>query len=214
VRDQACRAVFARAVKILQEQGATVVDVRIPNQDKYGEAGWRLMVHGLKHNLAAWLADYAPTAPVRSLADVIAFNEAHADRELALFGQEFLVKTQSKPLLDAAAYERYASTVRRYAGTEGVAAVLAAERLDALIGISSIPGWRSDGRPANDVSFTSPAAAAGYPHVTVPAGLADGMPVGLSFVGGAWRDADMLGLAYAFEQAAQARVEPLTYLYD
>lgn len=205
------RALFQRAVNVLKARGAIVVEVRIPNRERHGEAGWRLMVHGLKQNLSSWLAAYAPTVPVRSLADVIAFNQANAAREMVLFGQEILIKIESKPLLDTVAYQRAVDTVRRYAGREGIDAVLAEHKLDALIGVTSIPGWPSDParRPPRDNSFSGPAAAAGYPHVTVPAGMVDRMPVGLSLVGGAWREAELLAMAYDFEQASRARIVPV-----
>ena len=204
VRDAQSRALFERAVAVLKARGATLVEVSIPNTDRYGEPAWRLLVHGFKQNLAAWLQDYAPAATVRSLADVIAFNKANAAQEMALFGQEMLVKMESKPLLEAKVYQDALDTVRRYAGREGLGAVLAEHKLDALIGITSIPGWQSDPkrRPASGASLVGPAAAAGYPHVTVPAGTINGMPVGLSFVGGAWREAELLALAYDFEQAS------------
>lgn len=210
VRDAATRAVFAQALDVLKARGATLVEVRIPNRDRYGDSGMQLMVHGLKANLAAWLAEYPVEPPIRNLADVIAFNKAHAAREMAHFGQEVLEAIESRALMSADAVQRARATLRRYAATEGMDAVLQKERLDALVGTTSIPGWPSDParRQRPDNGFTSPAAAAGYPHVTVPAGHVGLLPVGLSFVGTAWSEAELMAMAYDFEQATQARRAP------
>ena len=210
VRDAATRAVFAQALDVLKARGATLVEVRIPNRDRYGESGMQLMVHGLKANLAAWLAEYPVDPPIRHLADVIAFNKAHAAREMPQFGQEVLEQIASRAPMSADAVQRARATLRRYAAVEGIDAALQKDRLDALIGTTSIPGWHSDParRPRPDSGFTSPAASAGYPHVTVPAGHVGLLPVGLSFVGTAWSETHLMAMAYDFEQATQARRVP------
>jgi amidase len=210
VRDTATRAVFAQSLAVLKARGATLVEVRIPNRDRYGESGGQLMMQGLKANLQAWLAEYFVEPPVRNLADVIAFNKANAAREMPQFGQEVLEQIESRALMSAAAVQRARATLQRYAAVEGIDAALQADRLDALIGTTSIPGWPSDParRPRPDSGFTSPAASAGYPHVTVPAGHVGLLPVGLSFVGTAWSEAELMAMAYDFEQATQARRPP------
>ena len=210
VRDTATRAAFAQALDVLKARGATLVEVRIPNRDRYGESGWQLMVHGLKANLQAWLADYPIEPPIRNLADVIAFNKANAAREMPQFGQEVLEKIESRALMSADAVQRARATLQRYAAIGGIDAILQKEKLDALIGTTSIPGWPSDParRPRPDSGFTSPAASAGHPHVTVPAGHVGMLPVGLSFVGTAWSEAELMSMAYDFEQATQARRAP------
>lgn len=210
VRDGATRAVFAKALDVLKARGATLVEVRIPNRDRYGESGWQLMMHGLKANLQAWLAEYAIDAPVRNLADVIAFNKENSAREMPQFAQEVLEIIDSRALMSPDAVQRARATLRRYAAVEGVDAVLKKDNLDALIGTTSIPGWPSDPgrRPRPDAGFTSPAASAGYPHVTVPAGHVGLLPVGLSFVGTAWSEPSLMSMAFDFEQAMQARRSP------
>lgn len=210
VRDPATRSVFAKALGVLKERGATLVEVEIPNRDRYGESAWMLMVHGFKVNLEAWLAEYAIDAPIRNLADVIAFNKAQAAREMPLFGQEILEKFQARALMSSNAIQRAQANVKRYAAEDGIDAVLKKERLDALIGTTSVPGWFSDPvrRPHPDGGFTTPAAAAGYPHVTVPMGHVGHLPVGLSFVGTAWSEAGLMSMAYDFEQATLARRLP------
>ncbi|MGQ3053540.1 MAG: amidase, partial [Roseateles sp.] len=186
------------------------VKVRIPNRGSYGDSGGRLMMHGFKAHLQAWLAEYAVAPPIRNLAELIAFNKAHAAREMALFGQEVLEHIERHPLLSPAAVREARTTLHRLAGTEGLDAVMKLDRLDALIGITSVPGWHADParRPRPDPGFTTPAAAAGYPHVTVPAGHAGLLPVGLSFVGTAWSEPQLMAMAHDFELAAQAWRQP------
>jgi amidase len=210
VRDRATRAVFEQALARLKELGAVVVEVDIPNRHRYGESSWKLMAHGVTTHLPLWLADYLPDAPIRNLRDLVAFNKQHAARELGLFGQETLEKLQGRAPMDEADHARAVANCRRFAGEEGIDAVLRAERLDALIAPTSIPGWPSDParRPKRDGGFTSPAAVAGYPHVTVPMGAVGRLPVGLSFVGTAWSEPALLALAYDFEQATLARRAP------
>jgi amidase len=216
VRHEGTRRVFAQAVDRLAALGATIVEVSIPNRDRYGESSWHLLVHGVKTNVPGWLAEFALHAPIRDLPDLIAFNRSHADRELALFGQEVLEKMHAQQLPGEAVRVRAIAACRRYAGEEGIDAALKAQRLDALIAPTSIPGWHSDParRPKRDNSFTSPAAVAGYPHVTVPMGAVGRLPVGISFVGTAWSEALLMSLAYDFEQASQARRAPEFALAD
>lgn len=210
VRDPATRAVFAQALAVLRARGATLVEVQIPHRDRYGESAFLLMMHGLKVHLEAWLAGYAIDAPIRNLADVIAFNKRQAPREMALFGQEVMEKIQSRAPMSASEVQRALAQVRRYAAHDGIDAILGREKLHALIGTTSVPGWPSDParRPRPDGGFTSPAAAAGYPHVTVPAGHVGELPVGLSFVGTAWTEANLMSMAFDFEQATRARRAP------
>jgi amidase len=204
-------ALADEAVKRLKALGATVIDVEIPNTDKYGETELEVLLHELKADLNAYLAEFAPGAPVKSLADIIAFNEKHRDREMPYFGQEFFLQAQEKGGLDSPAYLAALENNRRYSRAEGIDKVMDEHRLDALIAPTSGPAWMTDlvNGDRDTGGFSSPAAVAGYPHVTVPSGMVNGvLPVGLSFVGRPYSEAVLLRFAYAFEQGTRHRRVP------
>jgi amidase len=210
-RNELASAVVQEALGVLQAQGAVLVDpVAVPNTDKYGQSELEVLLTELKADLAAWLAEYAPDAKVKSLADVIAFNEAHKDRELRWFGQEHFLRAQAKGGLDSKEYLEALANNRRYARAEGLGQVLAEHKLDALVAPSASPAFLTDYIRGDNSGggFSSPAAVAGYPHLTVPAGYVFGLPVGISFVGTAWSEGLLLQLGYAFEQARQPRKAP------
>ncbi len=208
--DQVAAVVLAE-LAVLTAQGATLVDVaEIPNTAKYGDTELAVLLYELKADLPRYLAAYAPNAPVKTLADVIAFNEKHAARELTHFGQELFIKAQALGELSSKDYLEALATNQKYAGKEGIDAVLAAHQLDALVAPTGGLPWLTDFISGDNsgTSFTSPAAVAGYPHITVPAGFVNGLPCGLSFVGPAWSDAALIGMAYAYEQASRRRRAP------
>jgi amidase len=144
------------------------------------------------------------------MADVIAFNDKHAAREMPYFAQEHLVAAQAKPGLDAREYRDALANNLRYSREEGIDQVMRENKLDALVAPTGGPAWLTDYINGDHYggSFSSPAAVAGYPHVTVPAGYTHGLPVGLSFVGGAWSEATLIAMAYAYEQASLRRRAP------
>ena len=208
--DQVATVVQAE-LAVLTAQGAVLVNVaEIPNIAKYGDTELTVLLTELKADLPKYLATYAPTAPVKTLADVIAFNIRHADREMAHFGQELFIKAQATGDLKSKDYLDALATNQKYAGKEGIDAVLAANKLDALVAPTGGLPWLTDfiNGDNSGASFTAPAAVAGYPHVTVPAGFVHGLPCGLSFVGPAWSDAALIGMAYAYEQASKRRRAP------
>ncbi len=202
--------IVERELAVLKAQGAILVDVKVPNTDKYGDSETEVLLYEFKPDLEAYLAGYAPHAPVKTMADVIAFNEKHAAREMPYFGQEHLIASQAKPGLDAKAYRDALANNRRYAREEGIDKILREEKLDALVAPTGGLAWLTDYINGDHygMSFSSPAAVAGYPHITVPAGFARGLPVGISFVGGAWSEASLIGMAYAYEQASKRRRAP------
>jgi amidase len=203
-------AVIAAELAVLEAQGATLVDVQLPNADKYGDSELEVLLSEFRPDLEAYLARYAPHAPIKTMADLIAFNDRHAAQELRHFGQEHLIAAQAKPGLDDKAYRDALANNRRYSRAEGIDKVLREEKLDALVAPTGGTGWLTDyiNGDHDGPGFSSPAAVAGYPHVTVPAGQVHGLPVGLSFVGGAWSEAALIALAYAYEQASQRRRPP------
>lgn len=204
-------AVIEQALAVLKAQGAVLIDpVELENVDKYGDAEFEVLLYELKADLNAYLAEYAAGAPVKTLADVIAFNLKHADREMPHFAQELFDKAQAKGGLDDKAYLDALATCRRYARAEGIDAVLAKHRLDALVAPTGGPAWLTDFVNGDHYggSFSTPAAVAGYPHLTAPAGFVSGLPVGLSFVGPAWSEPLLIGLGHAYEQASRMRRPP------
>jgi amidase len=204
-------ALIDAAIEKLKELGATIIDpVELPDTKKYGDAELDVLLYELKAGLNRYLPDFAAGASVQTLADVIAFNERAHERELRFFSQDLFVKAQAKGGLDDAAYKDALALCRRLARDEGIDKTLADHKLDALIAPTGGPAWLTDLVDGDNsvASFSTPAAVAGYPHVTVPAGLVAGLPIGLSFVGGAFTEARLIGYAYAFEQATRHRRAP------
>ncbi|OYT92906.1 MAG: amidase [Burkholderiales bacterium PBB3] len=196
---------------VLRAQGAVLVEVpMVPNTAKYGDSELTVLLYELKADLNAYLAEYAPTAKVKTLADVIAFNEQNPSKELAYFGQEHFIAAQAKGDLKSQEYLDALANNHRYSRAEGIDQVLKEHQLDALIAPTGGTAWLTDfiNGDAYGASFTSPAAVAGYPHITVPAGQVRGLPVGLSFVGTAWTEAPLIAMAYAYEQASLQRRAP------
>ncbi len=205
--------VFDKALAILAAAGATLVDIqKFPNDHDLGKSEHVVLMTELKADLNAYLATTSPARVTsRTLADIIAFNKTHADQELPLFGQDLFETAENTRGLDDPAYLEAKAASHRYAGPEGIDAMLAANGVSALIAPTMGPSWLID--PVLKDRFVGggaggPAAMSGYPHLTVPMGQVDGLPVGLSFIGPAWSEARLLAYGYAYEQAAHARVPP------
>jgi amidase len=198
-------------VAVLKKAGAIVVDpADLPQRDGLGEAEQTVLLYEFKADLNAYLARLPPGMKVRSLGDLIRFNDAESKREMPLFDQELLHQAQAKGGLDDALYSQARETCLTATRSGGIDAVLTEHQLDALVALTSGPAWLID--PVNGDSDTggcsSPAAVAGYPHITVPAGLYRGLPIGLSFFGAAFAEPMLLRLAAGFEHAAKGRVMP------
>jgi amidase len=201
--------IMERCIEALREAGAEIVDpVEVPHSKELGETEMEVLLYEFHTDLDAYLGSH--DAAARSLADVIAFNEAHADRVMPRFGQELMKKAQEKGPLVEEKYLQALAADRRLAREEGIDAALAQHRLDAIVEPSGGPAWLTD--YINGDHYTggssSPAAVAGYPSITVPAGYVRGLPVGISFVGAAWTEPKLIRYAYAFEQATQVRRAP------
>jgi len=204
-------ALFERALTVLVAQGAQLVDpVDIPGIDRISAHESKVLLTEFKAGLADWLREFAPGAPVASLADVIAFNERQAKREMTYFGQELFLRAQQCGALDASDYLDALAACRRLARDEGLDAALRDHRLDAVVAPTRAPAWLTDllhgDRPGR--GFSTLPAVAGYPHITVPMGQVAGLPVNLSFAAGAWSEPLLIRAAYAFEQATRARFAP------
>ena len=205
-------AVAEAALEALRRAGVDLVDLADPLPDEeLSEHERTVLLYEFKADLNAYLTGLGPDAPVKSLEEVIAFNEANRERVMPYFGQERMLDAQAKGPLTDAEYLTALETAKRLAGPEGIDKALAAQKLDAIVAPTVGPAWPFDlvnGDCYEGVSCTSPAAVAGYPHITVPAGHVFGLPVGLSFFAGAWSEGALIRLAYAFEQATLARVAP------
>lgn len=203
---------LAAALDVMKKQGATIVDpAEIETAGQTDDSELEVLLYEFKTDLNAYLGKLSPSVGVRSLADVIAFNTKNAGRELLYFGQEIMEQAQAKGPLTEKAYLTALAKNHRLMGTQGIDATIKKYRLDVIVAPTQAPAALIDlvnGDPGGLASFTSPAAVAGYPHITVPMGFARGLPVGLSFVGPAWSEPTLLKLAYAFEQAAPARHKP------
>jgi amidase len=197
------------AAGVLATLGAEVVDpADIPTAREMREAE-RAVLYELKHDLNAYLAERGDPR-VRSLDDLIAFNQRHADRELRHFGQEVFLAAREKGPLTEPEYLESLEAVRRLARREGIDAVLEAERLDALMVPSTSPPWVIDlvNGDHHLGGGSGAAALAGYPAISVPAGFVAGLPVGITFFAGAWSEPTLIRLAFAFEQATKVRRPP------
>ena len=205
--------VFEQALATLKAQGAILVEVpEFPKRGDIGPAELTVLLTELKVGLNAYLASTDPkTVATRTLADVIAFNQAHADREMPLFGQELFEQAEKTRGLSDPGYIKARDDARRLAGPEGIDALLAKYNVTALVGPTLGPSWLID--PVLKDRYVGggaggAAAVAGYPHLTVPMGQVGGLPVGLSFVGPKWSEARLLGYGFAYEQASRARRAP------
>ncbi|MBK9063236.1 MAG: amidase [Acidobacteria bacterium] len=204
-------AIMTEALAALRSAGAELVDpVELTSAAKIGEPEGTVLHYEFKAGLNAYLASLGPGAPVRSLKDVIAFNERHAKEEMPYFAQETFLKAEARGPLTSFEYLEALAKSRRLARTEGIDATMDRHKLDALVAPTLGPACVTDlvngDRWLGDAS-TAPAVA-GYPHVTVPAGFVFGLPVGLSFFGRAWSEGTLLKVAYAFEQATKVRKAP------
>jgi amidase len=203
--------VMTEALVALEKQGAVLIDpVELTPDSDIGEAEYTVLLYEFKANLNTYLQSLGAKAPMKSLAEIIAFNEKHADREMPYFGQEIFLKAEAKGPLTEPEYLAALAQCRRLSREEGIDKVLAEHRLDAVAAPTGGPAWCTDlvnGDHFGGGCSTLPAVA-GYPHITVPAGFVRGLPVGISFFAGAWSEPTLIRLAYAFEQATRHRRAP------
>ncbi|HEX6217978.1 MAG TPA: amidase [Sphingomicrobium sp.] len=195
---------FERALNVLRLQGAILVDIKSFDRSKIGSNEYAVLLTEFKAGLNAYLAGSPAPIEVRSLADVIAFNKMYAAQEMALFGQDIFEQAEATKGLADPAYRKARETSFQAAGPNGIDRLLAANRLDALVGPTMPPAWKIDAVNGDQIAGGGAgglAAVAGYPHLTVPTWPVKGLPVGLSFIGPKWSDGLLLSLGFAFEQA-------------
>ncbi len=205
------KKVMTSALDALRELGATLVDpVEMKTRGQYDDSELEVLLYEFKTDLNAYLANAPASVRTRTLADLIRFNEENREREMPYFGQELFHMAQEKGPLTDATYRKALAKNHRLSRTEGIDAVMKEHRLDALVAPTGSPVWTTDLVNGDHYTggYSSPSAVSGYPHITVPAGTAFGLPVGLSFFAGPWSEPALLKYAFAFEQATKARVRP------
>ena len=200
-----------RALDEMKRLGATLVDpVEFPTHGKFGDSEFEVLLYEFKTDLNAYLSGLGPNVPTRTLKEIIAFNERNKSTEMPWFGQEIMLQAEAKgPLTDKAYLDALAKN-RRLTRAEGIDAILAQHRLDAIVAPTCGPAHLTDPiyGDRDTGGSTSLAAVAGYPSITVPAGLVQGLPVGLSFFAGGYSEPKLLRLAFAFERASRIRRPP------
>lgn len=198
---------FDDAVDRMRALGATIVDDLTPDTEGMGDAEYDVLLYEFKADLARYFEEAG--APVRSLADVIAFNDAHANQVMPIFGQEIMLAADAKGDLEEQAYLDALQTSKTLARA-AIDSTLSEHNLDALVAPSNGPAWLTDHVLGDSfgVGSSSFAAVSGYANVTVPAAYHAGLPLGISFIGGAWSEHELIKMAYAFEQASNARRAP------
>ena len=202
--------VFREAVEVMRGKGAEIIEeVKFEHIRDWGEPSYQVLLYEFKAGLNKYLQEH-PSAPVKSLQEIIGFNKKQADKEMPWFDQEIFELADAKGDLDSDEYLKALEESKRFAGKEGIDAVMEKYNLDAIIAQTNGPAWTIDW--VNGDHFgggsSSPAAISGYPNITVPMGDVHGLPVGISFFGKAWSEPKLLKIAYAFEQATKHRRAP------
>jgi amidase len=199
------------AIDAMKANGAVIVDpANIETAGKFDDSEFDVLLYEFKADLNNYLASLGPRAPVKSLQDIIAYNDAHKDQEMPFFGQEIMIQAQAKgPLTEKKYLDALASNLKM-SRTDGIDATMDKYKLDAIVAPTGSPAWPTD--LINGDHFTgassTPAAVAGYPNINVPAGLSHGLPVGISFFGRAYSEPTLIKIAYAYEQATKQRRAP------
>jgi amidase len=199
------------AIAEMKAMGATIVDpADIPTAARLDGCEIDVLLYELKADLNAYLATRGATAAASTLKDLIAFNERERAREMPYFGQELFVRAEAKGPLTTPEYVAAASLCHRLSREQGIDAVMTMHRLDALVAPTLGPAWPTDLLNGDHVlgSSSTPAAVAGYPSITVPAGWVGELPVGMLFIGRAWSESRLISLAFAYEQASRHRKPP------
>ncbi len=204
-------ALMEQALDAMKKQGATLVDpADIETLGKFDDSELLGFMYELKADLNAYLARLGPSAPVKTLKEIIDFNDRNRQKEMPYFGQDLFVKAESKGSLTEKEYLDAIAKNRQLARTEGIDATMDKFHLDAIVAPTGGPAWLTDLVNGDHVAggSSNAAAVAGYPNINVTAGHISGLPVGISFFGRAWSEPILVRLAYAFEQTVKARRVP------
>jgi amidase len=205
--DRQLNALIAETKKL----GAVIIDpAEIPTSGKFDDSELEVLLYEFKADLNSYLAARANPLPVRSLKQLIDFNEQNRDREMPYFGQELFKRAEAKGPLTSKEYRLALQKNQRMSRAQGIDFVMRKHRLDALLAPTGGPAWPTDWLNGDHFTggYSTASAVAGYPHITVPAGYVFGLPFGLSFFGSAYSEPKLIGFAYAFEQATKVRRRP------
>jgi amidase len=203
--------VIEEAIDVMKRQGAVIVDpANIETAGKFDDSEFDVLLYEFKADLNNYLASLGPKAPVKSLQEVIAFNEQHRNQEMPWFGQEIMIQAQAKGPLTEQKYIDELAQDLKMSRTDGIDATMNKYNLDAIVAPTGGPPWVTDLLNGDHFSGASstPAAVAGYPNINVPAGFSHELPIGVSFFGRAWSEPTLIKLAYAYEQASKHRQPP------
>jgi amidase len=193
------------ALDAMKNAGATLVDVKFPTLQKFGDAEFEVLLYEFKTDLEKYLLER--NAPYKTLTDLIKFNEENAEKEMPYFKQEIFEMAAKKGNLQTRAYRLALQKSKTLTQAQGIDAAMTNNKLDAIAAPSNAPVWTTDlingDCSSGYVSSSSLAAVAGYPNITVPAGFAKELPIGISFFGRAYSEPTLIKIAYAFEQATR-----------
>jgi amidase len=201
--------IMEEAITTMEKAGATIIDpVEFKTRREFGNSGYQVLLYEFKDGVNKYLS--SANAKVKTLAEVIEFNKTNRGESMPYFEQEILEKAEEKGDLNTVEYKEALEKVLTLSREKGIDATLAEDKLDAIIAPTGGPAWPID--LINGDHFgggsSSPAARAGYPNITVPAGYVFGLPVGMSIFSGAYKEPELIAMAYAFEQASKVRVAP------
>ena len=209
--NDAVDALMEQSLDAMKRQGATLIDpADIETLGKFDESELLVFMYELKADLNAYLATLGPHAPVRTLKEIIDFNERNRQKEMPYFGQDLFLKAEAKGPLTEKAYLDALEKNHQLARTEGIDATMDKHHLDAIVAPTGGPAWITDLGNGDHVAggSSNAAAVAGYPNINVTAGFISALPVGISFFGRAWSEPTLIRLAFAFEQTVKARHSP------
>ena len=210
--DPRVMALFEDAIQAMRDAGAVIVDpANLPVANWRDELPLIVLEYEFKTDLNAYLATLGPDAPVRTLAEIIEFNERNAELEMPFFGQQRMIASQARGPLTDEVYLNAVRTIQRGNREDGIDALMNEHQLDAIVAPTRDLPWTTDhikGDRLDGGSSAGPAAIAGYPDISVPMGFVSGLPAGVSFFGRAWSEPVLIRIAYAFEQATQHRRAP------
>ncbi len=202
---------LSNCVDALKKAGAEVIDpADLATHGQMDAVENEVLLYEFKDGLNRYLARLPQGSPARTLEELIAFNQQNRSREMPFFEQELLAQSQAKGPLSDFKYLKAREDSLRLSRTDGIDGLIAKHKLDAIVTLTSGPAWLIDtvNGDHDTGGCTTPAAVAGYPHITVPAGFYRGLPMGLSFFGPAWSEGVLLKLAYSWEQTTKARRKP------
>ena len=211
-KDARVDKVMEDVIAAMKDAGAVMIDdCDLSPGQEYGDSEFEVLLYEFKADLNAFLATLDPGLGMRTMEDVIRFNDEHRAESMPYFGQEIFLQAVKKGGLDSKEYKDALAKNLKASREDGIDKALARDRLDAILAPTGGPAWLIDlvnGDSFSGVSSSQPPAVAGYPAITVPAGFISGLPVGMTLMGPAWSEAALIKYAFAFEQATKHRRAP------